>query len=298
MKILTYEVDRKIKLGIFSKDEEWVYPITSFGVEYDNMQEVIKGMSESEIQLLEHYTDLSPYSVDGAAKLEEVKILAPIQHPSQDVICLGMNYEAHAEESADFIKEDVTGEQVFAIYFSKRVDRATAHGEGIPSHAGLVEKLDYEAELAVVIGKDAIHVSPAEARNYIFGYTVVNDVSARDVQNRHKQWYFGKSLDGFLPMGPCIVTAGAIPYPPKLRIQSKVNGALRQESSTDQLIFGIDHVISELSQAMTLKAGTIIAMGTPSGVGMGLNPPEFLKVGDEVECIIEGIGSIKNPVIE
>ena len=118
------------------------------------------------------------------------------------------------------------------------------------------------------------------------------------LQNRHKQWYFGKSLDGFLPMGPCIATVDSIPYPPKLAIRSRVNGELRQDSNTELLIFGIDHVVSELSQGMTLKPGTIIATGTPAGVGMGFDPPRFLKPGDVVECSVEGIGTIKNTVLE
>lgn len=123
-------------------------------------------------------------------------------------------------------------------------------------------------------------------------------MSARTLQTRHKQWYFGKSLDGFLPMGPCIVTAEEFPYPPRLSIQSRVNGELRQDSSTELMIFGIDHVVSELSAGMTLKAGTIIATGTPAGVGMGFDPPRFLKPGDVVECSIEGIGTLVNRVSE
>lgn len=205
---------------------------------------------------------------------------------------------AHAEESARYKKEAFGGERPFAVYFSKRVSEATGTGAEIPSHKELVQDLDYEAELAVIIGKDAKNVPVSEVKNYIFGYTVINDVSARTLQTRHKQWYFGKSLDGFLPMGPCIVTAEEFPYPPRLSIQSRVNGELRQDSSTELMIFGIDHVVSELSAGMTLKAGTIIATGTPAGVGMGFDPPRFLKPGDVVECSIEGIGTLVNRVSE
>lgn len=159
-----------------------------------------------------------------------------------------------------------------------------------------MDSLDYEAELAFIIGKDAKNVAPEQARDYIFGYTIMNDVSARTIQNRHKQWYFGKSLDGFTPMGPCVVTTESLPYPPHLKIQSYVNGELRQDSNTELLIFGIDHIVSELSQGMTLKAGTIISTGTPAGVGMGFQPPKYLKAGDVVECVIEGIGRLANPV--
>ena len=135
-----------------------------------------------------------------------------------------------------------------------------------------------------------------EVQDYILGYTIINDVSARDVQTRHKQWYFGKSLDGFTPMGPWIVTEDEIPYPPRLSVQSFVNGELRQDGNTEKLIFDIGHVICELSSGMTLKAGTIIATGTPAGAGMGFTPPKFLKPGDVVTCRIQGIGEITNTV--
>ena len=137
-----------------------------------------------------------------------------------------------------------------------------------------------------------------DVKNYIFGYTVINDISARNIQTAHKQWYFGKSLDGFTPMGPCILTADEVEYPPVLKITAKVNGELRQNSTTDLLITDIDHIVHELSCGITLKAGTIIATGTPSGVGMGMNPPCFLKDGDIVECKIEKIGSITNKIVK
>ena len=230
--------------------------------------------------------------------MEEARLLAPIPHPKQDVICLGINYMAHAQEAARYKNENFNGERPFAVYFSKRASCAVGTGEGIPSHQDIVEDLDYEAELAVIIGKKASRVAPEQAKDHVFGYTVINDVSARTIQNRHKQWYFGKSLDGFLPMGPCIATAEELSYPPKVQIQSRVNGELRQDSNTELLLFDIDHIISELSQGMTLLPGTIISTGTPSGVGMGFTPPKFLKPGDVVECTVEGIGTIKNTVIQ
>ena len=135
-------------------------------------------------------------------------------------------------------------------------------------------------------------------QEYLFGYTVLNDVSARELQTGHGQWYFGKSLDGFCPMGPCVLTADSVPFPPKLSICSRVNGELRQDSNTELFIHGIAEVVAELSRGMTLKAGTIIATGTPAGVGMGFDPPKFLKPGDTVECEIEGIGILKNIIGE
>ena len=294
MKFVTYEIEHKRRLGVINRDGTWIYPLRSLDMDYKTMQELIEGISESETQLLEYVSGQDPYKIKGAVPAEEAILLAPIPHPVQDVICLGINYMAHAEESARYKKEAFGGERPFAVYFSKRVSEATGTGAEIPSHKELVQDLDYEAELAVIIGKDAKNVPVFEVKNYIFGYTVINDVSARTLQTRHKQWYFGKSLDGFLPMGPCIVTAEEFPYPPRLSIQSRVNGELRQDSSTELMIFGIDHVVSELSAGMTLKAGTIIATGTPAGVGMGFDPPRFLKPGDVVECSIEGIGTLVN----
>ena len=161
----------------------------------------------------------------------------------------------------------------------------------------MTNQLDYEAELAVIIKKDAKDVKPGEVKDYIFGYTIMNDVSAREVQTEHKQWYFGKSLDGFTPMGPVLVTADEIVYPPALEITSRVNGELRQKSNTALLITSIGQILEELTGGMTLLPGTIIATGTPAGVGMGFDPPRFLQSGDTVECAIEGIGTLCSTVI-
>lgn len=296
MKLVTYQVNQKTKVGVISADGEWVYPIKSIGPEYETMLDAVKYLCQSEMQLLEYSAKQDPYGIRGAARLEEVTLLAPIPVPEQDVICLGVNYMEHAEESARYKKEEFNGERPYAVYFSKRVNEAVADGAVIPSHADLTERLDYEAELAVIIGKDAKNISADQAREYVFGYTVLNDVSAREIQNRHKQWYFGKSLDGTTPMGPCILTRDSVAYPPKLAIQSYVNGELRQDSNTERMIFDIDHIISELSRGMTLKAGTIISTGTPAGVGMGFDPPRFLKSGDEVVCVVEEIGALRNRV--
>lgn len=296
MKLVTYQVEHRIRVGVISEDGEWVYPISAIGPEYATMLEAVKQMSESEKQLLEYASKQEPYTYRGAARLSEVRLLAPIPVPEQDIICLGVNYMDHAEESARFRKREFDGKRPYAVYFSKRVNMALADGEEIPSHEGLVDSLDYEAELAFIIGKDARNVMPEQVRDYLFGYTILNDVSARNVQNRHNQWYFGKSLEGFCPMGPCVLTVDSVPYPPCLGIRSYVNGELRQDSNTSKLIFNIDHIVSELSWGMLLKAGTIISTGTPSGVGMGFDPPRFLESGDEVVCEVEKIGRIRNVV--
>ena len=277
MKLVTFLYHYRERVGVLNGDETAVSPLNC-----PDMNTLI---------------ETGDLSASGAEEipLDGVKLLAPIPRPRQDVICLGINYKAHAQE-AERYSEAFLKEKPIPIYFSKRCTEAVGPEGFIESHPGLVERLDYEAELAVIIGKRAKDVPADKAQDYIFGYTVLNDVSARVLQTSHKQWYFGKSLDGFTPMGPCIVTAEEIPFPPKLKISASVNGELRQDSTTDLLITGIPEIIAELSSGMTLLPGTIIATGTPSGVGMGFDPPKFLKSGDIVECSIEGIGTLRNTV--
>lgn len=275
MKLVTVLYQGKETVGALKGEEVVLYP------EYASMEDLIR-------------RGLPDYLPMAGVPVAEVKLLAPIPRPSHDVICLGMNFAAHTVEAAKFHPNMVR--ENYAVYFSKRVNRAVAPGDAIDLHEDLTKTVDYEAEMAFVIGKDAYKVSREEARSYVFGYTVLNDVSARDLQNRHKQFYFGKSLDGFTPMGPCLVTADEFAFPPALRVTCQVNGELRQDGSTAQWIYGIEDVIEELSSGMTLEAGTIISMGTPAGVGMGFDPPRYLKSGDVVRCEVEGIGVLENPV--
>ena len=225
----------------------------------------------------------------------EVQLLAPIPRPAHDIICLGMNFADHTKEAAQFHPTLIRENQ--AVYFGKRVDLAVPHGGAIDSHPDVTQQLDYEAEIAVIIGRDARHVKREAVKDYIFGYTIINDVSAREVQTGHKQYFFGKSLDTFTPMGPCIVTADEFAYPPEIGIRCYINGEKRQDGNTRQWIFDIEDVITELSAGMTLQAGTIISMGTPAGVGMGMTPPVFLHPGDVIKCEADGIGTLTNPVI-
>ena len=281
MKLVTYLENGKEKIGALTGDEKAVqslpFPdmVSAIGAGIDAVKAAKPG---------------------PAVELAGVKLLAPIPRPRQDVICLGMNYVDHAKEAARFNGEAFAKDKPIAVYFSKRVPEAVPPEGFIDSHPGLVEKLDYEAELAVIIGPAAKNVPVEKAANYVFGYTVLNDVSARTLQTAHKQWYFGKGLDGFTPMGPCILTADEVPFPPALTITCRVNGEERQRARTDMLITSIADTIAELSAGMTLLPGTIIATGTPAGVGMGMDPPKFLKSGDTVECEIENIGVLRNTV--
>lgn len=265
---------------------------------FKDMNDLICNITPEEKKLLASMADNQDVLQLAAVNLDEVKLLAPIVKPLQDVICLGINYDDHAKEADKFSKDAFGGERPYTIYFSKRVSRATAPGEAVPAYTGYVDSLDYEVELGVVLGKSAKNVAVEEALNYVFGYTIINDISARNIQTRHKQWYLGKSLDGFTPIGPCLVTADEIEDVQALDISCSVNGELRQNSNTRNMIQTIAGAIAELSQGMTLEAGTIIATGTPAGVGMGMTPPTFLKPGDVVTCKLEKIGVLENPIGE
>ncbi|MGM9924004.1 MAG: fumarylacetoacetate hydrolase family protein [Bacillus sp. (in: firmicutes)] len=222
---------------------------------------------------------------------EEVKWLAPIPRPAKNIFCVGKNYADHAIEmgSAADIPEHV-------MMFTKSPTSVIGHEEAIPSHKELTEQLDYEGELAVIIGKKGVGITEEEADGYIFGYTIINDVTARDIQTRHKQFFLGKSLDGTCPMGPYIVHKSAVANPEELQVQTKVNGEIRQNGNTSQFIFSIPKIIEVISSGMTLEPGDIIATGTPAGVGKGFKPPKFLKAGDLVEITIENIGTLCNKI--
>jgi 2-keto-4-pentenoate hydratase/2-oxohepta-3-ene-1,7-dioic acid hydratase in catechol pathway len=288
MKFVTYNFDGKEYAGVLNADEAAVIPASELGVNAGNM-----------IDLIEKLGGKLPTVPESAKSIElsKVKLEAPIPEPRQDVICLGLNYRDHAEEAtrADAVFDVQRGD---AVYFSKRLQRAVAPNDKIDGHFDICDSLDYEVELGVVIGKDAKNVKASEAGDYIFGYTIINDVSARNLQTRHKQWYFGKSLDDFTPMGPSILSAEEIGPMPELNIRCYVNGEKRQDSNTRMMIFDIPYIIEELSAGMTLKAGTVIATGTPSGVALGMDPSVqvYLKSGDVVRCEIEKIGVLENTI--
>ena len=225
-----------------------------------------------------------------------VKILAPIPRPRQNVICVGMNYVAHAIES-DRARGREPKLPEHPVYFTKAVSAVCGPNDDIPLDAKVTKQLDYEVELAFVIGQPGKNIERDAALGHIFGYTVVNDVSARELQNQHLQFFKGKSLDRTCPIGPCIVTTDEIPDSGKLGLRLKVNGEVRQNSNTADLIFDIPKLIEALSLGMTLEAGTIISTGTPSGVGMGMNPPQWLKAGDVMEAEVDGIGTLTNRVV-
>jgi 2-keto-4-pentenoate hydratase/2-oxohepta-3-ene-1,7-dioic acid hydratase in catechol pathway len=232
----------------------------------------------------------------GGPLLEDVRLLAPIPQPRRNLMCLGLNYSEHAEESYTAQGKVVALPEI-PVVFTKATTTVIGPYDSIPFDPAVSEMIDWEVELALIIGRAGKNIPQEEAMAYVFGYTVLNDVSARDLQRQGKQFFKGKSLDGSCPMGPWIVTAEALPDPHDLRISSRVNGETKQDDSTAKMIFDLPAIIAYLSRGMTLLPGDIISTGTPSGVGFARTPPEFLKPGDVVECEVEQIGLIRNKVV-
>jgi 2-keto-4-pentenoate hydratase/2-oxohepta-3-ene-1,7-dioic acid hydratase in catechol pathway len=229
--------------------------------------------------------------------IDSVTLLAPIPKPQRNIMCLGLNYAEHAKESAEARGREYKQHQ-HPVFFTKATHTINRHEGAIPFDAAVSEQIDWEAELGVIISRSGKNIPIEEAYNHVFGYTCTNDVSARDLQANHSQFFKGKSLDGACPMGPWIVTADEIPDPQHLQVTCRVNGEVKQNANTEVMIFRIPDIIAILSRGMTLDAGDIIATGTPSGVGFARKPPEFLKPGDVVEVEIEKIGVLRNRVGE
>ena len=290
MKLVTYVNNHEVKVGIIGCDSDKIVPVTALGFQSREMTAFIRELEGADFASLLERVD----QTDGDA-FSECRLLSPIPEPAQDVLCMGVNYKDHQDET---IKAGVAYDKskTNAIYFGKRLNRAVGPNELIDGHFEIVDSLDYEVELAVVIGKDAKNVALEDVKDYVLGYTILNDISARNLQKKHQQWYFGKSLDDFTPIGPWIVTKDELGWLPEVGIRCYVNDELRQNSNTKMMITNFDYVIHELSQGMTLKAGTIIATGTPSGVGMGMEPQVWLKSGDVIRCEIDGIGILENAV--
>ena len=228
--------------------------------------------------------------------LQQLRLLAPIPQPLRNIICLGWNYAEHAIESSAAKNISIDELPTDPIVFTKATTTVNGPFDTIEYDERVSKRLDWEVELGVIIGKQGRHIAHSQALEHVFGYTVINDISARDLQKRHQQFFLGKSVDGTCPMGPWVVTRDEINNPQNLRLNCKVNGVIKQDANTDQQIFKIKDVINTLSNVMTLMPGDIIATGTPSGVGFARHPPEFLQPNDIVECEVEHIGSIKNIV--
>lgn len=283
MKFVKYVYQGKKAVGIIQNKQ--IIPIEKIVKKpVDDMMTVIESI---DIDVLNDFQD-----VPGIL-LEAVDLLAPIEVPRRNLFCLGKNYKAHALEMKGKTTDQVVVPDT-PIYFSKACSKTIGQGGLITGHLGVSDKVDYEVELAVIISKEGINIKKENVYDHIFGYTICNDISARDLQVKHIQWHRGKSLDGFCPLGPVILHKSAVAFPPDLEIMCYVNDELRQASRTSDLIFDIETIISDLSMGMTLLPGDIILTGTPSGVGMGYDPPKYLKSGDHIKCVIESIGELNN----
>jgi 2-keto-4-pentenoate hydratase/2-oxohepta-3-ene-1,7-dioic acid hydratase in catechol pathway len=228
--------------------------------------------------------------------LSSVKLHAPIPRPRKNVFCVGWNYLEHFAEGAK-ARPHVQEMPAHPAFFTKTPTTVNGPYDVVPAHRGVTEKLDWEVELAIVIGKLGTNIAEAQAMGHIFGYMVANDVSAREVQRQHgQQWFKGKSLDGHCPLGPWIATADEVPDPFNLHITCRVNGVTKQDSNTSYMYFKIPRIIAELSAGLTLEPGDIVLTGTPAGVGHARTPPEFMKPGDVLETEIAGLGLLRNRI--
>ena len=287
MKLVTYLLGSHVSIG--AVDERGVIDLAAIA---PDMQSLIGAGSVG----LDRARSVVA-SASSPIPIGSVTLLAPIPQPHRNIMCLGLNYAEHAKESAEARGREYKQHQ-HPVFFTKATHTINRHEGMIPFDAAVSEQLDWEAELGVIIGRSGKNIPIEEAYDHVFGYTCINDVSARDLQSNHSQFFKGKSLDGACPLGPWIVTADEIPDPHHLQVTCRVNGVVKQNANTEMMIFRIPDIVAILSRGMTLDAGDIIATGTPSGVGFARKPPEFMKPGDVVEVAIEKIGVLRNRVGE
>lgn len=287
MRIATYSNGQQRFVGVVSEDGQTVQAL-------DVSREIAE---QGVLGLIDAYGTASALAKVGrgeAVPLAALTLLAPIPRPRRNIFCVGRNYHAHAKElSGSVFKANNADPASWPIVFTKVPETVIAHGDDVILPVGVSEQIDYEAELAIVIGKGGKNISRENALEHVWGYTIVNDVTARDVQMRHQQWDLGKSFDTFCPMGPWVVTADTFDGA-NTRVRCWVNDELRQEGDTKDLIFDLPTLIETCSRGITLHPGDVIATGTPAGVGMGFTPPRYLKSGDRVRIEIDGIGQLEN----
>jgi 2-keto-4-pentenoate hydratase/2-oxohepta-3-ene-1,7-dioic acid hydratase in catechol pathway len=291
MRIATYLHHDTRQVGLVSTDGQHITPFkVSAETARRGALDLIAALAAGEA--------LPPLDTAASVALSAVRLEAPLPLPRRNLWCVGRNYQAHAKElSASVFKDNDSNPEAWPIVFTKVPECVVGpHDDVRLPGADISDQIDYEAELAVVIGKGGKNISRADALDHVFGYTIVNDVTARDVQMRHQQWDMGKSFDTFCPMGPWIVTADELDGT-KTRVRCWVNGELRQDGPTDHMIFDIPTLIETISRGITLYPGDVIATGTPAGVGMGLKPPRYIQAGDVIRVEVDGIGAIENRFI-
>lgn len=293
-RLVSYNYQGDRQWGVLSADGDSIYSARDLEETYfiplaETMGEFIESGEDGLLNLAKALEMNEKDKVITPISLKDVRLEVPF-HPRRNVLCIGKNYQAHVKE----FDQDVNAKNPDnPIFFTKATTSVIGPNEEIDSHPSVTKEVDYEGELGVIIGKTCTNVAEEDAMKYVYGYTIINDVTARDLQKKHLQWFRGKSLDTFCPMGPTVMIGD---WPVPFTIYTKVNDHLRQEGSTTGLIFSIPKLISILSDGMTLQPGDVIATGTPQGVGMGLNPPQFLQKGDVVEITIDPIGTLRNTV--
>ncbi len=301
MRLVTYRasVEDAAQLGVI--EDQMVVDVARLGaacgVELPNSMLDFIDLSSPGIEVLKELLEAkrSRWPAGTAWALDDVKLLAPIPRPRKNIFGIGLNYVEHVEESSRTLdtSKDLPKQPVI---FSKPPTAVIGPGDAIEHNKNITQQLDWEVELAVIIGRTAKRVPVDRALNYVFGYSVMNDISARD-NRRAGQWIYSKGQDTFAPFGPCIVTADEIPDPHNLDLWLRVNGVEKQRSNTRHLLFNIPTLIADISAAMTLEPGDIIASGTPAGVGAGRVPQEWMWPGDVVEACVDKIGLLRNPIV-
>ncbi|HEV2574389.1 fumarylacetoacetate hydrolase family protein [Methylocella sp. CPCC 101449] len=302
MKFLTYKSGKELKVGVLD-EENGVLDVVLAAKKLlktelpDTLREIIAA-GPSALSTAKKALKAAQAKPKGMfTPLKKVKIATPLPGATKNVFCVGRNYKLHIEEMAAKRGGPVNYPKM-PEFFSKPPTTIVGHEDKVERHAKYTDELDYEVELGLVIGKKGRNISEANALKHVWGYTVVNDVTARDAQRNHGQFFKGKSYDSHCPIGPYIVTADEFGKPDGHRLTLKVNGKIRQDSTTSDLYFGVPRIIESLSGALTLEPGDIVATGTPSGVAAGMPKPEFLQVGDIVEAEVEGIGVLRNKIVD
>ena len=297
MKLLSFKLDGQVKFGPKVKREDAVWDVLKIQQELNVLSSfpstIIDGISlgfdfVEQVRKLVDAAQKSDRTNEFKYTFSEIEWLSPIPRTPKNILCVGKNYDAHAKEmGVDKAPEEI-------LVFTKPPTAIAADEVTLPLHTDKTSELDYEGELAIVIGKGGRDIPKGMAFDYIFGYTIANDISARDIQYRHGQFFLGKSLDGTCPLGPYLVSKDEIPDPQNLSIVTKVNDEIRQNGHTKDMIFSVADIVSIVSKYVTLEPGDVILTGTPDGVGKGMNPPQYLKSGDTVKISIEGIGTLAN----
>lgn len=298
MKLVTFSHRGRTRLGVIDTDKKDVVDLSVAAPKLPADMTALIELGDRGLKAVEKASRTR--KKNARLPISRVTLRAPIPTPRRNVLCVGKNYYDHAHEFDKSGFNATKGDSAIPelpIIFTKAPSSVSGPGDPIPSHLDPTKSVDYEVELGVIIGEGGRGITKRDAFKHVYGYTIINDVTARHLQANHKQWFLGKSIDGFCPMGPWLVTADEVGNVRKLHVESRVNGEVRQSAVVKDLIFDIPTLIATLSKGMTLQSGDVIATGTPAGVGIGFKPPKFLKKGDVVTLSIDRLGKLENTVV-